>query len=183
MQHLRLIWRAYVPRRLRVLRQLLVEQQQSLKYAVSELRRHRLCWPHLAVQLPKNVHPRTPRRARSSTGTQGVALQCGAKRKQGSAGRGLASSAQKNGASAREHSSAAVAGGCRELATAELWLTSDSRRRPRLACVGAIRRGISPAAAVAGGPLPIAGWSEPPAFLARLRGHWSILIGSDGLNS
>ena len=137
MQHLRLVRCAYVPRRLRVLRQLLMEQQQSLKYAVSELRRHRLCWPHLAVQLPKNVHPRTPRCARSSTGTQRVALQCDAKRRQGSAVRG-------------EHSSAAVGGGCRELATAELWLTSDSRRRPRLACAGVIGPGISPAAAVAG---------------------------------
>ena len=150
MQHLRLVRCAYVPRRLRVLRQLLMEQQQSLKYAVSELRRHRLCWPHLAVQLPKNVHPRTPRCARSSTGTQRVALQGAAKRGQGSAVREWPGNAQKNGASAREHSSAAVAGGCRELATAELWLTSDSRRRPRMLCAGVIGPGISPAAAVAG---------------------------------
>ena len=84
---------------------------------------------------------------------------------------------------ALENTSAAVAGGCRELATAELWLTSDSRRRHRLACVGAIGRGISPAAAVAGGPLPVAGWAEAPVFLARLRGQWSISSGSGGLSS
>ena len=95
MQHLRLVRCAYVPRRLRVLRQLLMEQQESLKYAVSELRRHRLCWPHLAVRLPKNVHPRTPRCARSSTGTQRVALQGAAKRGQGSGVRGLAQQGTK----------------------------------------------------------------------------------------
>ena len=33
------------------------------------------------------------------------------------------------------------------------------------------------------GRLPVAGWGETPAFLARLRGQWSILIGSGGLNS
>jgi hypothetical protein len=70
---------------------------------------------------------------------------------------GIVQIAQKNGASAREHSSAAVAGGCRELATAELWLTSDSRRRPRMRFVGGIGPGIAPAAAVAGEVLAAVG--------------------------
>jgi hypothetical protein len=34
-----------------------------------------------------------------------------------------------------------------------------------------------------GGQLPVGRWCEAPGFLARLRGHWSFLIGSGGLNS
>ena len=33
------------------------------------------------------------------------------------------------------------------------------------------------------GQPPVGGWGEAPASLARLRGHWSILSGSGGLNS
>ena len=55
--------------------------------------------------------------------------------------------------------------------------------RSGAADVGVVGMAALPRLRWLGGPLPVAGWGEAPGFLARLRGHWSFLIGSDGLNS